>query len=99
MKDDEIFMQQGRPDLRKGCIVKHFKRELSTNKDDKNEHIYKILNVAKHTETEEYLVIYQACYGDYEIFARPLNMFCSEVDREKYPDVKQKYRLETVQRW
>ena len=63
----------------------------------------KIITIATHTETGESLVVYEcngkAVNSNHEdgIYARPLEMFLSEVDREKYPDVKQKYRFELIE--
>lgn len=78
-----------------GAIVRHFKRELITDPQSA-EYLYKILAFASHTETGEKLVIYQALYPPYKTCARPYDMFISEVDHVKYPDIKQQYRFEVV---
>ena len=99
-----FFENNGRPDLSIGSVVKHFKRNFLTEDElkkpeTKNMYLYKILNIAEHTETKEKLVIYQAMSGDYKIYARPLKMFLSKVDTNKYPNSKQKYRFELVKKY
>ena len=81
-------------DIQAGDIVQHFKREWVS--PETSEYLYKVLAVAYHTENGEKLVIYQALYAPFKICARPYDMFMSEVDREKYPDIRQKYRFEKV---
>ena len=80
--------------LKPGDVVKHFKRELIKNPEDSAEYMYVILDFAEHTETKEKLVIYKALYAPFKICARPYDMFMSEVDKVKYPDIKQLYRFE-----
>lgn len=64
-------------------IYKHFKGDYCI-----------VENIATHSETSEKYVVYRELHGNNELYIRPYDMFASEVDKEKYPNVEQKYRFE-----
>lgn len=70
-------------ELKINGIYKHFKGDY-----------YLVEGLVKDSETKQEMVLYRRLYGDGGLWVRPLDMFLSEVDHEKYPNVKQKYRFE-----
>lgn len=71
--------------LKINAIYRHFKGDY-----------YLVIDTARDSETKELMVVYRRLYGDMTLWVRPLSMFLSEVDHEKYPKVKQKYRFKLV---
>lgn len=57
---------------------------------------YQIIAVARHSENDEKYVVYQQLYAPFEVYVRPLDMFMSKVDTQKYPNVEQTYRFEKI---
>lgn len=69
----------------KGGLYRHFKGMY-----------YYVMDIATHSETGEQFVVYQQLYGERRTFIRPLDMFASDVDREKYPDIEQQERFKLM---
>lgn len=107
IEQSEDFVIDG--ELEENCdlalLTRHFKKDVDCNFDrpipqtgEKYRHfkqgkIVNIIGICRHTETAEISVVY-GCEG--HIWNRPLEMFMSEVDKEKYPDAKQRYRFEVI---
>ena len=75
-----------------GDIIQHFKRE--TVDQSSMQYLYEYIGVAMHSETRDRMIVYRALYGEKGLFVRPYEMFFEEVDHEKYPEIRQKYRFE-----
>ena len=71
------------PEIKIKGVYKHFRGDL-----------YIVEDVALHSETGERMVIYRALYEDGKLYARPYKLFIDQVDHQKYPNIKQKYRFE-----
>ena len=79
-----------------GDKVRHFKYEFLTDEGKlENQYIYSIIGFGIHSETHEPCVIYESLYTG-GIWIRPAANFISEVDHDKYPNIKQKYRFEKI---
>ena len=75
-----------------GDIIQHFKRE--TVDQNSMQYLYEYIGVAMHSETRDRMIVYRALDGEKGLFVRPYEMFMDEVDHEKYPEIRQKYRFE-----
>lgn len=109
VEESESFKLDGEdePNCDLALLTRHFKKDCSDMsfdrplpvKGQKYRHfklgkIVTVIGISRHTETEEMTVVYE---HEDMIWNRPLEMFMSEVDREKYPDAKQRYRFELVE--
>ena len=83
--------------VKTGVVVQHFKRELADVTKNPNAYLYIINGTVINTDTDETMVIYTALYAPFKAYARPLKEFCSLVDKEKYPWIKQKERFKKYQ--
>lgn len=74
-----------RPNPKPQEIYRHFKGN-----------VYQIITIARHSETNIKMVVYQQLYAPYGVYVRPLDMFMSKIDTKKYPKEKQIYRFERI---
>ena len=79
-----------------GDIIQHFKRE--TVDQNSMQYLYEFIGIATHSETRDRVVVYRALYGNKGLFVRPYEMFMEEVDHVKYPEIRQNYRFEKIEK-
>jgi len=90
----DLFCEEQRRRIpRRGDIWAHFKKNPETGCNN----LYRVMTIGKFSETGELMVVYQKLHDDWstddDVFIRPLEMFWSEVNREKYPDAEAQYRF------
>ena len=76
-----------RQSINAGEIYRHFRGNL-----------YQIVTVGKHADSLEEYVVYQALYGKFEVYIRSMQDFFQILDKDKYPDARQKVRFEKVEK-
>ena len=72
-------------EIKLNTIYKHFKGDK-----------YLVMDIVIDSETGKEMVLYKGLYGNCPTYVRPLDMFLSEVDHDKYPEIEQKYRFEEI---
>ena len=81
--------------FKQGDIIRHFKRDYLPEEEKKtNKYLYEVVGIGHHTEQAEMFLVYKALYYPFQIYCRPLSMALSFVDKEKYSNAKQTFRLE-----
>lgn len=81
--------------FKSGDIIRHFKRDFCTEEEKlQNKYLYEVIGVGMHSETNELMLIYKALYHPFAMYVRPLTMAMELVDKQKYPNAKQKFRFE-----
>lgn len=83
--------------IQTGDIVRHFKKEMKQEYENSKRYLYEVLWIALDTTNDIYVYIYKSLATG-ELYTREIAEFLSEVDHKKYPDIKQKYRFEKVEK-
>ena len=81
--------------FKQGDIIRHFKRDFLSEEEKKtNRYLYEVVGIGHHTEQSQMFLVYKALHYPFAMYCRPLTMALGFVDKEKYPNAKQTFRLE-----